>query len=129
MGRVCENLTIVGLRGSTEVKALFDTEASRTFLHGDVAKKIGYTRFPEPREVSTAIKGKKLIIVGMAFFETEINGCKVPWSPAYVSPELVEEMVVGIDLMGAHNIRIDPKKGKVDVSGFIGLTILPFQVH
>lgn len=127
MGKVYRILEITGIKGSARAKALFDTGASRTFMHTEIAEKIGYSRFPESREVLTAAKEKKLKVVGMAFFETEIEGCKIPWAPAYVSPELIEDMIVGIDLMEAHSIRVDPKTGKIDVSEFVELTILSFR--
>ena len=124
MGRAYRTLKITGSKGSAEVKALFDTGASRTFTRVETAEKIGYSKFPEPREILTAAKGKRLKVIGMSFFETEIEGCKVPWAPMHVSPELVEEMIIGVDLMEAHNIKINPKTGKVDVSDFIELMIL-----
>jgi len=124
MGRVYRTLKISGTKGHANVKALFDTGASRTFISEDLAEKTGYSRFPEPREVLTAAKEKRLKVIGMALFETEIEGCKVPWAPAYVSPELIEEMVIGVDLMEAHNIKIDPKTGNIDVSEFLELVIV-----
>lgn len=123
MGRVYRAFRIVGVEGSADVKALFDTGASRTFVHEKTAMEIGYLRFPRAKEVQTAAEGKKLKITGVLDFDAEIEGCTVT-SPAYVSPELVEEMIIGVDLMEAHNIKIDPKTGKIDVSDFVELMIL-----
>lgn len=125
MGRVYRTLRVTGVKGSAEAKALFDTGASGAFVRADLAEDIGYSKFPGPREVLTAAEGKSLKVVGMASFETEIGGRRTPWAPAHVSPELVEEMIIGVDLMEAHNIKIDPKTGKIDVSEFAELMILP----
>ena len=123
MGRVYRPLKLIGVKGSAEVKALFDTGASRTFINEEIAEKIGYLRFPTAKEVLTAAKAKRLKVTGILDFDTEIEGCKVT-APAYVSPELVEETVIGVDLMEAHNIKIDPKAGKIDLSEFVELMIL-----
>ena len=62
------------------MRALFDTGASRTFVREDAAKNIEYRRFSEPRYILTAAREKGLEVVGMSFFETGIEGCKVPWA-------------------------------------------------
>lgn len=129
MGRVYRTIKLSGVKGTTNAKALFDTGASRTFIHERIAEKIGYLRFPRVK----AAEGKKLRVTGVLDFDAEVEGRKVT-SPAYVSPELVEELVIGADLMEAHNIKVDPKTGKIDVSEFVELAILlnylnqcPFQ--
>ena len=123
MGRVYRLIEVSGVKGTTKAKALFDTGASRTFVHERIAEAIGYLKLPRVKEVQTAAEGKKLKVTGVLDFDAEVEGRKVT-SPAYVSPELVEELVIGADLMEAHNIKVDPKTGKIDVSEFVELAIL-----
>jgi len=123
MGRVYRVLKVSGAEGTAEAKALFDTGAGSTFVCQNLAEKVGYTLLKEEKEVQTAAKGKRLRVTGYLSFDTEIEGYRVT-ALAFVSPELVEDMVIGLDLMEAHNIKVDPRTGKIDVSEFVELMIV-----
>lgn len=98
---------------NVEVMALFDTGAKSTFIDEEVAKKLGYRRYPKPVKIPLAVKGEVGEVVGESTLLFTIAGCKIPFGyTARVVRNLAEEVIIGSSFMEEFDIELDLKEGK-----------------
>jgi len=117
--RVTSDIVLVVQKRRVEIEALFDTGATRSFVSRELAEKLGYTRYEEPKEVLLAVKDKKAFIIGELVSRVQILGYELPLSHVFgVLEELSHDVVVGMDLMEPYEIIVDAKEGKISFKKF-----------
>ena len=97
--------------GEDEVRALFDTGASRTFIRNDIAKKIGsLVELTRPR-IATLGDGENKIREGI-FLEISLDDYVIS-TDADVSDKLAHELIIGASTMQEWGIVVDAESEKV----------------
>lgn len=97
-----------------EVLALFDSGSRRTYIDEEVAEELGFDRYPEPRHIQLAVKGRKALAIGSKTYDFVVAGYKMPLSMGVeVVRELVVDVIIGTDFMEAFEIELDLTEGKV----------------
>ena len=103
-----EKIKLFGLKGETEVKALFDTGSPYGYVAKEFADKVELLVFPEEHEVELPNKEKMKMKPALGI--VEINGCRKPvWT--YVNEKPLSDMVLGMLNLEALGIKIDTQKG------------------
>ncbi len=103
----------------TEIEAIFDPGATRSFISLGLAEKLGYSRYRTPKEVLIATKDKKASMVGELVARIKILGYELPLSHVFgVIEGLNHDTVIGIDIMEPYEIVVDAKEGKFSFKKF-----------
>ncbi|MDH7486480.1 MAG: retropepsin-like aspartic protease [Anaerolineae bacterium] len=113
MGLIIKPVEVIGDRDRVQVQALFDTEASASFLRRDIAESVAtFSRWPAPWKFVLG-DGKNTIeaqdFVGV---HITIKGVTV-FFPLLVVDQIGEEMIIGADMLQRWKIRLDPEKEEV----------------
>ncbi len=110
-------LTVQGKR--INVKAIFDTGATRSFVSLELAEKLGYIRYDKPIEVLLATKEKKASMVGELIARVKTLGYELPLSHVFgVIEQLNHDTIMGMDIMEPYEIVVDTKGGKASFKKF-----------
>lgn len=116
MGRIREEVELVGERKSKKIKALFDSGANRCFLRPNIIEEIGgkYTGW-EP--IIKIADGKHVKVK-----EVELNSVKVleserPYARIYALEGLPEEMLIGQDAMQELGVILEMREEKAMLKG------------
>lgn len=113
MSRVFEEVKVRSNKGESQVRALFDTGASRTFIRSDVATKIGdLVELSRPRVAALGDGESKIEIKEGMFLEIAL-GDYILTADADVSPKLAHELIIGASTMQEWGIAVEPKEEKV----------------
>jgi len=113
MSRVFEQVKVKSNKGESQVRALFDTGASRTFIRSDVATKIGdLVELSRPRVAALGDGESKIEIKEGMFLEIAL-GDYILTADADVSPKLAHELIIGASTMQEWGIAVEPKEEKV----------------
>jgi len=112
MGEIFEKVRLVGSRGEVEVKALFDSGATYSFVRRDVAERVANIEaLPEPMRFATAKSGEVVEVREAIRANFYIDG--VRYSDEFlVSDELAEELIIGASTMQKWGIRLDLENEK-----------------
>lgn len=111
MGLIYKVIKVSGNKGSKEVKALFDSGASESFIRADVAKQLSSAiRLPNPKtfELGRGTLKVKRAMIGDVF----LNGTAL-FTTLLVVPNLTEELILGADFFQRWKIRLNPESEEV----------------
>ena len=111
MGLIYKNVKLSGNKGSKEVKALFDSGASESFIRADIAKELSSpTRLPNPKSFEM---GRGILKVSRAMIgDVQLNGASL-FATLLVVPNLTEELILGADFFQRWKIRLNPENEEV----------------
>ncbi|KPV62601.1 MAG: hypothetical protein AOA65_1728 [Candidatus Bathyarchaeota archaeon BA1] len=85
----------------------------------EVAEKLGYSKYDEPKEVLLATKDKTALIVGELVARVTMLGCELPLSHVFgVIENLSCDVIIGMDLMEPYEVEVDVKEGKARFKRF-----------
>ncbi len=115
MSRVFREVIIRSNIGEEEVKALFDTGASRTFILREVARRIGnLVELSRPR-IATLGDGENEIKINEGIFiEITLDNYTIS-TDADVSEKLAHDLIIGASTMQEWGIVVDPEEEKVEI--------------
>jgi len=107
------NIKLRGSKGEANVKALFDSGASYSFMRKDIAEKIGLIdKLPEPMKFVTASKKKQIEINERISVDFYLNGAR--FSEMFlVSNEISEEVIIGTKTIQAWRFKLDFENEKI----------------
>ena len=111
MGLIYKTLKLSGNKGSKDVKALFDSGASESFIRADIAKELSSpTRLPNPKSFEM---GRGTLKVSRAMIgDVQVNGASL-FATLLVVPNLTEELILGADFFQRWKIRLNPENEEV----------------
>ena len=111
MGLIYKAVKVSGNKGSKEVKALFDSGASESFIRADIAKELSSpTRLPNPKSFEM---GRGTLKVSRAMIgDVQLNGASL-FATLLVVPNLTEELILGADFFQRWKIRLNPEDEEV----------------
>lgn len=111
MGLIYKTIKVSGNKGSKEVKTLFDSGASESFIRADIAKELSSpTRLPNPK---TFEMGRGTIKVTRAMLgDVQLNGATL-FATLLVVPNLTEELILGADFFQRWKVRLNPENEEV----------------
>ena len=108
MGMVVKRIRIRGDRGGALVRALFDTGASKSLIRRDIAVRVARPlKAPTPWTFRLGDGKGRLKTDEMVGLLLQVKGVPIP-HPFIVARDLLEEMIIGTDLMQFWKIRPDP---------------------
>ncbi|MEW6096000.1 MAG: 2-C-methyl-D-erythritol 4-phosphate cytidylyltransferase [bacterium] len=109
MGLIYKKITIGGDKGEMAVNALFDTGASESFIHENIANQIATTlKLHLPRRFELG-KGTMLVDTSTGVLDVIVNGANL-FGAFLVAKELSEEAILGADFLQRWKISIDIEK-------------------
>ena len=113
MSRVFGEVKIRSNKGECQVRGLFDTGASRTFIRTDVAKELGdLIPLSKPRLATLGDGENKIEIKHGMFLEITLDDYTID-TDADVSPKLAHDLIIGASTMQEWGIVLDPEKEDV----------------
>ncbi len=115
MGIIAKVIRLEGSKGSAEVKALFDSGASMSFIKESLAKKLGYIeKLPRPLEFETAKAGENLIVDKAVRLDFYLDGDRLSDEFLVVADDwATEDVIIGAKTMQAWRLVIDMEKEEV----------------
>ena len=115
MGLIIKPTPITGDKGTTTVRALFDTGAVSSFLRREIAQTIG-TIVATPTALRfTIAEWNGTLEVGDVITLDIVIGDVTVFFTVFVVDELAEEIVVGADMLQRWRIRLDPEQEQISV--------------
>jgi predicted aspartyl protease len=112
--RILDKVGLTVQDRGAEVEALFDTGATRSFVSPQLAEKLGYVRYDEPKEILLATKDKRALMVGELIARVKMLGYELPLSHVFgVVEGLTHDIIIGMDIMEPYEILVDAREGKV----------------
>ncbi|MFQ6076729.1 MAG: retropepsin-like aspartic protease [Candidatus Bathyarchaeia archaeon] len=92
-----------------EVIALFDTGSGGSYLSDQVAERIGYERYPQPRRIPLAVRAKEAELIGyVPVVDVEVAGYVLPEKETLgVIKDLYVDAIIGLNLIGKYNIILE----------------------
>jgi hypothetical protein len=119
MGRISKTLKIKGSKGTKDICVIFDSNATRTVIRKDVAKKFcNIIYFEEPKPIRVVDGKNSIKAIGSANFVIEIEDCEIGDS-MHIVDKLDVDMIIGSSTLHIHKIKMifDEEKGfKLDFS-------------
>ena len=113
MSRVFREVKIRSNKGESQVRGLFDTGASRTFIRTDVAKKVGdLVSLLSPRLATLGDGENKSEINEGMFLEITLDDYTLT-TDADVSDKLAHGLIIGASTMQEWGIMVEPQEEKV----------------
>jgi len=113
MSRVFREVKIRSNKGESQVRGLFDTGASRTFIRTDVAKKVGdLVSLLSPRLATLGDGENKIEINEGMFLEITLDDYTLT-TDADVSDKLAHGLIIGASTMQEWGIVVEPQEEKV----------------
>jgi hypothetical protein len=111
MGLIYKTIKVSGNKGSKEIKALFDSGASESFIRADIAKELSSpTRLPNPK---TFELGRGTLKVTRAMIgDVLLNGTAL-FVTLLVVPNLTEELILGADFFQRWKICLNPENEEI----------------
>lgn len=105
MGLIYQTVKLSGAKGEREVKALFDTGASHTFLQQTVAEAVAPLQaLHRPLRFETATGIAEVVSAILA--DLWLEGHPIHWA-FYVLPDLSEDLIIGTDFLQRWKIKLD----------------------
>ncbi|MEM2781024.1 MAG: hypothetical protein QXG39_08890 [Candidatus Aenigmatarchaeota archaeon] len=96
-----------------EAIALFDTGSRRSYFSKDLAEKIGYEPYSEPKTVPLAVREKNAKLIGDATVYIEVEGYILPERETIgVIEDLRVDAIIGLNIMESYGIYIEDDKIK-----------------
>jgi len=116
MGEIFEKVRLVGSRGEVEVKALFDSGATYSFVRRDVAERVANIEaLPEPMRFATAKSGEVVEVREAIRANFYIDG--VRYSDEFLVLErMSEELIIGANTMQAWGIKLNMEQERVELT-------------
>jgi hypothetical protein len=91
-----------------EALALFDTGSRRSYFSRELAEKIGYEAYKEPKNVPLAVKGKYGKLIGDTTVYIEVDGYILPERETIgVIEDLRVDAIIGLNIMESYGIYIE----------------------
>jgi predicted aspartyl protease len=117
MGTIREKIELIGTRKRKKITALFDTGACRNYIRkmledGDRTEDIGFHIF---EGIHRAILANGDIAVGekVRFKIIRIKGISFKEPEFVIMENLIEDMIIGVDLMQKLGLTLDPSNEKI----------------
>jgi len=116
MGEIFERVRLVGSKGEVEVRALFDSGATYSFVRADVAEQVASVEsLPEPMRFATANPNTPVEATKRIVCNFYIDG--VRYSDEFlVLDETTEDLIIGAKTMQAWGIKLDLEREKVELT-------------
>ncbi|MCC6027044.1 MAG: retropepsin-like domain-containing protein [Archaeoglobus sp.] len=93
---------------AVEALALFDTGSRRSYISKELAEKVGYEPYKEPKKVPLAVKGKFANVIGRTTVFLEIEGYVLPEEETVgVIKDLAVDAIIGSNIMESYGIYIE----------------------
>lgn len=106
--RVHRNETIV------EALALFDTGSWGSYFSKELAEKIGYEPYKEPKEFPLAVRGKSAKLIGDTTVYLEVDEYILPERETIgVIEDLMVEAIIGLNIMEKYGIYVEEEQIKL----------------
>ncbi len=97
-----------------ESTALFDTDATKSFIDLKLAEKSGFTRYDKPKEVLLAVEGSNAYIIGYLVARVKIKGFELPLEHVFgVIEGLCHEVMIDMDIIEPYEIILDAREKKI----------------
>lgn len=113
MSLLVKRLKVEGDRGETELEALFDTGATYSFIHKEVAERVASVLpLPRPKLFELAEKGKTLEARERIIIDIIVNGITIS-DEVVVIEDLSEELILGASTMQKWRIKLDLENERV----------------
>ena len=111
MGLIYKAIKVSGNKGTKDVKALFDTGASESFIRADIAKELSSpARLPNHKEFEM---GRGTLKVRRAIIgDIQLDGATL-FATLLIVPNLTEELILGADFFQRWKIRLNPENEQV----------------
>ena len=111
MGLIYKAIKVSGNKGTKDVKALFDSGASQSFIRADIAKELSSpARLPNPKEFEM---GRGTLKVSRAMIgDIQLDGATL-FTTLLIVPNLTEELILGADFFQRWKIRLNPENEQV----------------
>ncbi len=115
MGIIAKVIRLEGSKGSAEVKVLFDSGASMSFIKESLAKKLDQIlKLPRPLEFETAKAGENLIVDKAVRLDFYLDGDRLSDEFLVVADDwATEDVIIGAKTMQAWRLVIDMEKEEV----------------
>lgn len=111
MGLIYKVIKVSGNKGSKEVKALFGSGASESFISADVARQVSSAiRLPNPK---TFEMGRGTLKVTRAMIGDVFLDGTALFATLLVVPNLTEELILGADFFQRWKIRLNPENEEI----------------
>jgi hypothetical protein len=109
--RIHKAITVSESKGSKEVKALFGSGASESFIRANIAREFSSpARLPNPK---TFEMGRGTLKVTRAMIgDVQLSGATL-FATLLVVPNLTEELILGADFFQRWKIRLNPENEDV----------------
>jgi len=116
MGGIFERIRLVGSKGEVEVKALFDSGGTYSFVRADIAERVETVLpLPEPMRFATAKPDAPVEATKRIVCNFYIDG--VRYSDEFlVLDEMTEDLIIGAKTMRAWGIKLDMEHEKVELT-------------
>ena len=116
MGEIFERVRLVGSKGEVEVRALFDSGATYSFVRADVAEQVEtLLPLPEPMRFATANSNTPVEATKRIVCNFYIDGIR--YSDEFlVLDEMTEDLIIGAKTMRAWGIKLDMEREKVELT-------------
>ena len=111
MGLIYKAIKVSGNKGTKDVKALFDSGASESFIRADIAKELSSpSRLPNPKEFEM---GRGTLKVSRAMIgDIQLDGATL-FTTLLIVRNLTEELILGADFFQRWKIRLNPENEQV----------------
>lgn len=119
MGSIKEEVRLVGALRSKDITALFDTGAYRNYIKrelsdGEQVDSIGFHIY-EGRHTAILADGSESEGERVGFRELRIRNIIIKEPRFVVMENLIEDMILGIHLMQAHSISLNPYSETIEI--------------
>jgi hypothetical protein len=91
-----------------EALALFDAGSRRSYFSRELAERIGYEAYNEPKNVPLAVKGRYGKLIGDTTVYIEVDGYILPERETIgVIEDLRVDAIIGLNIMESYGIYIE----------------------
>lgn len=111
MGKIREEVELIGERGTKKIKALFDSGASRCFVKPEIIEEIG-GRYTGWEPIIKIADGKHVKVKEVEINSVKVLGCERPHARIYALEGLPEKMLVGQDAMQELGVTLEMREEK-----------------
>ena len=115
MGVIINRVKLVGSKESKKVDALYDNDASFSFIKTELAQKLDVILdLPEPLEFETAENGRKINVSKRVMLDFYIEGIRLS-DEFLIAENLSEEVIIGAATMQKWRLKLDFDQDRVIV--------------
>ena len=119
MGVIINRVKLVGSKESKKVDALYDNDASFSFIKNELAKKLDVILdLPEPLEFETAENGRKINVSKRVMLDFYIEGIRLS-DEFLIAENLSEEVIIGAATMQKWRLKLDFDQDRVIVDQMV----------